>query len=96
MGARRARPSSNLVTGAPGGADDSKPRFDIRPGDPLSPVLLHVPRASRVIPGWVRAGIVLDDEGLAREATMWSGQNCEAGNVYPTNVSERITPFGFQ
>jgi len=26
-----------------------------------------VPHASRVIPGWVRAGIVLDDEELARE-----------------------------
>lgn len=48
-------------------AEDSGPWFEIRVGDPLSPVLLHVPHASRVIPGWVRADIVLDDDDLAGE-----------------------------
>lgn len=62
-----ARPNLHTVTETPGAAENSSPRFDILAGDPRSPVLLHVPHASRVIPAWVRAGIVLDDEELARE-----------------------------
>ncbi|MDN3264846.1 N-formylglutamate amidohydrolase [Streptomyces sp. CSDS2] len=41
--------------------------FDLLPGAPDSPVLLHVPHSSRAIPDDVRAGIVLDDGGLERE-----------------------------
>ncbi|MFE4664979.1 N-formylglutamate amidohydrolase [Streptomyces sp. NPDC056716] len=41
--------------------------FELLPGAARSPVLLHVPHASRVIPPEVRAGIVLDDAALARE-----------------------------
>ncbi|MGW1598737.1 N-formylglutamate amidohydrolase [Streptomyces sp. NPDC002343] len=41
--------------------------FDLLPGDPDSPVLLHVPHSARAIPDDVRAGIVLDDGGLERE-----------------------------
>ncbi|MFJ4520675.1 N-formylglutamate amidohydrolase [Streptomyces sp. NPDC088810] len=41
--------------------------FDLLPGDPDSPVLLHVPHSARAIPRDVRAGIVLDDGELERE-----------------------------
>lgn len=46
---------------------DSAPAFEIFPGHPDSPVLLHVPHSSRRIPEEVRAGIVLDDAGLEAE-----------------------------
>ncbi|MEU8675093.1 N-formylglutamate amidohydrolase [Streptomyces sp. NPDC048560] len=42
--------------------------FRLLPGAAESPVLLHVPHASRVIPAEVRAGILLDDEALERES----------------------------
>ena len=41
--------------------------FDHLPGDPGSPVILHVPHSSRQIPADVRSGIVLDDAALERE-----------------------------
>lgn len=41
--------------------------FSILPGADDSPVILHVPHSSRVIPPDVRAGIVLDDDALALE-----------------------------
>lgn len=43
------------------------PPFRLLPGAPGSPVLLHVPHSSRVIPEGVRDGIVLGDEELAAE-----------------------------
>ncbi|MDT0392980.1 N-formylglutamate amidohydrolase [Streptomyces dubilierae] len=43
------------------------PSFALLPGAARSPVILHVPHAARDLPGDVRAGIVLDDEALARE-----------------------------
>ncbi|CAL9637553.1 hypothetical protein SUDANB108_06279 [Streptomyces sp. enrichment culture] len=43
------------------------PSFGLLPGDDRSPVILHVPHSARGIPDDVRAGIVLDDEALARE-----------------------------
>ncbi|MDI9829892.1 N-formylglutamate amidohydrolase [Streptomyces sp. KAU_LT] len=43
------------------------PSFDHLPGDPASPVILHVPHSSREIPAGVRSGIVLDDAALERE-----------------------------
>ena len=43
--------------------------FEIIPGDPGSPVVLHVPHASRAIPPDVRAGIELADTDLATELT---------------------------
>jgi N-formylglutamate amidohydrolase len=43
------------------------PSFELLPGDPDSPVLLHVPHAARAIPADVRRGIVLDDAALERE-----------------------------
>ncbi|MEU1278145.1 N-formylglutamate amidohydrolase [Streptomyces sp. NPDC005805] len=47
-------------------ADDT-PAFRLLPGAARSPVILHVPHASREIPPDVRRGIVLDDEALERE-----------------------------
>ncbi|MFE6776723.1 N-formylglutamate amidohydrolase [Streptomyces sp. NPDC057702] len=41
--------------------------FRLHPGAPGSPVILHVPHASRVVPDSVRAGIVLGDRALAVE-----------------------------
>ncbi|MET9257689.1 N-formylglutamate amidohydrolase [Streptomyces sp. NPDC003717] len=46
---------------------DTGPSYALLPGAPDSPVLLHVPHSSRVIPADVRAGIVLDDAALERE-----------------------------
>ncbi|MFJ8187499.1 N-formylglutamate amidohydrolase [Streptomyces sp. NPDC096105] len=43
------------------------PSFDLLPGDPASPVILHVPHSAREIPVDVRPGIVLDDPALERE-----------------------------
>lgn len=41
--------------------------FEIVPGDPSSPYIVHVPHSSTRIPDDVRAQIVLDDEALAQE-----------------------------
>ncbi|PWE10485.1 N-formylglutamate amidohydrolase [Streptomyces sp. BSE7F] len=43
------------------------PSFDLLPGDPASPVILHVPHSAREIPDDARSGIVLDDAALERE-----------------------------
>ncbi|MET8471955.1 N-formylglutamate amidohydrolase [Streptomyces sp. NPDC006422] len=47
--------------------DGAGPPFRLHPGDPASPVLLHVPHASRAIPARVRGGLLLDEAALARE-----------------------------
>lgn len=41
--------------------------FEVIPGDPASPVVLHVPHASTEIPAWVREHLLLDDGALATE-----------------------------
>ncbi|MGP3683570.1 N-formylglutamate amidohydrolase [Streptomyces sp. IBSNAI002] len=41
--------------------------FRLLPGAAASPVILHVPHSSRLVPKSVRDGIVLDDPGLERE-----------------------------
>ncbi|MQY33724.1 hypothetical protein SRB17_16890 [Streptomyces sp. RB17] len=41
--------------------------YELLPGAPDSPVLLHVPHSARAIPEDVRGGIVLDDAALERE-----------------------------
>ncbi|MGW7435026.1 N-formylglutamate amidohydrolase [Streptomyces sp. NPDC054849] len=41
--------------------------FQLLPGAAASPVILHVPHSSRVIPKPVRNGIVLDDRALGQE-----------------------------
>ncbi len=47
--------------------DHTPDPFRLLPGADRSPVLLHVPHSSRVIPEAVRGGIELDDRALARE-----------------------------
>ncbi|MFF8289535.1 N-formylglutamate amidohydrolase [Streptomyces sp. NPDC016309] len=46
---------------------DSPTSFELHPGDPDSPVILHVPHSARAVPADVRAGIVLDDAALEAE-----------------------------
>lgn len=46
---------------------DAPPAFELLPGADASPVVLHVPHAARRVPPEVRAGLVLDDDALARE-----------------------------
>jgi len=41
--------------------------FEVLPGAPESPVILHVPHASRELTAAARAGILLDDEAIAEE-----------------------------
>lgn len=41
--------------------------FSILPGHPSSPVILHVPHASREIPPHVRAQLLFDDAALDAE-----------------------------
>ncbi|MFJ9723938.1 N-formylglutamate amidohydrolase [Streptomyces sp. NPDC101209] len=43
------------------------PSFELLPGAPGSPVILHVPHSARTIPAEARADIVLDDAALERE-----------------------------
>ncbi|WP_217208098.1 N-formylglutamate amidohydrolase [Streptomyces sp. AC550_RSS872] len=43
------------------------PSFELLPGAPDSPVILHIPHSSREVPADVRTGIVLDDTALERE-----------------------------
>ncbi|GHE08640.1 N-formylglutamate amidohydrolase [Streptomyces alanosinicus] len=43
------------------------PSYELLPGAPASPVLLHVPHSARRIPQDVRRAIVLDDAALERE-----------------------------
>ncbi|MFI2640630.1 N-formylglutamate amidohydrolase [Streptomyces sp. NPDC018610] len=47
--------------------NDTSPSFEVLPGSPDSPVILHVPHSSRTIPEDVRGGITLDDAALERE-----------------------------
>jgi len=45
----------------------AEPSFEVLPGAPASPVVLHVPHAARRIPPAVRSGIALDDAALQEE-----------------------------
>lgn len=47
--------------------DDRKPSFEVLPGDPSSRVVLHVPHASRFVPGHVRRGLTLEHRQLEAE-----------------------------
>ncbi len=50
-----------------GGVTDDVRDMALHAGDPTSPVMLHVPHASRMIPPEVRSGLLLDDDELAAE-----------------------------
>ncbi|MEV4351128.1 N-formylglutamate amidohydrolase [Actinoplanes sp. NPDC049596] len=41
--------------------------FEVRPGDAASPVILHVPHASRELTAFARSSLVIDDAELADE-----------------------------
>ncbi|GIF21926.1 N-formylglutamate amidohydrolase [Actinoplanes tereljensis] len=41
--------------------------FDLQPGDPLSPVILHVPHASRALTGVARDSLLITDSELTSE-----------------------------
>jgi N-formylglutamate deformylase len=43
------------------------PPFELTAGDPASPVVLHVPHASRALPPAARASLLIDDAALAEE-----------------------------
>ncbi|MGW1490266.1 N-formylglutamate amidohydrolase [Streptomyces sp. NPDC002402] len=47
--------------------NDTPGSFELLPGAADSPVILHVPHSSRVVPEPVRSGIELDDAALERE-----------------------------
>ncbi|WP_406864598.1 N-formylglutamate amidohydrolase [Streptomyces sp. HUAS MG47] len=55
-------PAAPDAPGTPG-----TPSFRLLPGDPASPVILHVPHSSRTVPADVRADLVLDDRALEEE-----------------------------
>jgi N-formylglutamate deformylase len=59
-------PTATTATTATPVRDDA-PAYRLVPGDPASPVLLHVPHGSRTVPPDVRAGLLLDDAALERE-----------------------------
>lgn len=50
----------------------------IHPGDDGSPVLLHVPHAGTLVPGWVRAHLLLDDAQLAAEVAALTDHGTDA------------------
>ena len=54
------------------------PHAGIIPGDPASPVLLHVPHAGTVVPEWTRPHLLLDDAALAAEIAALTDHNTDA------------------
>ncbi|MFI6642491.1 N-formylglutamate amidohydrolase [Streptomyces sp. NPDC050504] len=82
------------MTDASASATPSAPSFLLHPGDPGSPVILHVPHSARAIPADVRAGIVLDDRALAAELD-------HITDAYTSEVATgaaqdaRVTPWRF-
>ncbi|MFJ6938647.1 N-formylglutamate amidohydrolase [Streptomyces sp. NPDC101132] len=60
-------PESESASASGSGPASGRESFALLPGAAASPVILHVPHASRAVPAAVRAGIVLDDRALERE-----------------------------
>jgi N-formylglutamate deformylase len=54
-----------------------EPVFEVQPGAPGSPVILHVPHSSRRIPPHVRERILLDDRALAAELELLTDQHTD-------------------
>ena len=61
----------------------------IIPGAAGSPVILHVPHASTVIPDNVRAGILLDDNRLAAELAAMTDAHTD---TIALAAADRVTP----
>ncbi|MGP3636015.1 N-formylglutamate amidohydrolase [Streptomyces sp. 24-1644] len=68
--------------------------FHLLPGAADSPVLLHVPHASRIVPTEVRAGIVLDDEALEREIDHITDSHT-AELAERAAIASAVTPWRF-
>ncbi|NEB73976.1 N-formylglutamate amidohydrolase [Streptomyces sp. SID14478] len=75
-------------------AQDAGPGHRIVPGDPASPVILHVPHGSRTVPSPVRAGLLLDAAALERELDLIT-------DAHTQDLAERaaraapVTPWRF-
>ena len=61
----------------------------IVPGAAESPIILHVPHASTVIPADVRSGIVLDDDRLAAELVAMTDARTD---LIALGAADRLTP----
>jgi len=68
--------------------------WQVAPGHETSPVILHVPHASRVIPADVRAGIVLGDDALADELLLMTDSFTDVIAVRAAEVAA-LTPWRF-
>jgi N-formylglutamate deformylase len=71
------------------------------PGDPRSPVLLHVPHAGTAIPSWTRPHLLLDDAALAAELAALTDHHtdvlasaaAERAQVRPAVLVNRVSRF---
>lgn len=78
---------------------DAPSSFELLPGAPHSPVLLHVPHSSRAVPADVRPGIVLSDAELERELDHMTdshtaeiaGRAAELAGVTPWRFVNRVS-----
>src|SRR4051794_9282592 len=68
--------------------------FELIPGAPHSPVLLHVPHSARRIPAAVRAGLLLDDAALERELDHITDAHT-AELAAGAAAGARVTPWRF-
>ncbi|MFZ3554805.1 N-formylglutamate amidohydrolase [Streptomyces sp. BH055] len=73
---------------------DGAPPFRLHPGDPSSPVLLHVPHASRTIPAHVREGLLLQGEALAHELDLITDAHTEVVAERAARAAS-VTPWRF-
>lgn len=71
-----------------------RPAHRLLPGDPASPVLLHVPHGSRTVPADVRAGILLDDAALERELDLITDARTQDIAAHAARAAA-VTPWRF-
>lgn len=68
--------------------------YEVTPGAPDSPVLLHVPHGSRTVPGPVRIRILLDDDALTAELDRMTDSH--TGQIAERAAAEAaVTPWRF-
>ncbi|MGY0020309.1 N-formylglutamate amidohydrolase [Streptomyces sp. cg35] len=75
-------------------APGAGPAHRLVPGDPASPVLLHVPHGSRTVPPDVRAGLLLDDAALERELDLITDARTQDIAEHAAR-SAAVTPWRF-
>ncbi|MFJ9123083.1 N-formylglutamate amidohydrolase [Streptomyces sp. NPDC102340] len=73
---------------------DDTPPFRLHPGDPDSPVLLHVPHASREIPERVRSRLLLDAAALEHELDLITDAHTQAVAERAAKAAS-VTPWRF-